>query len=345
MPPPDFGDYTLPTLGEALSKRLSQAGRTAPCFLAFRDVPADCIVVTFHANVGVTFHVPIAGHKLTAERRGFFIHRWLAAAVMFARAFECFPDLTGSAQLWLDDAPRYPGLVFSGNSPGHVCVPDPNFLFSNGYSEARNDVRIEYQPWRDRRDIIFWRGVSTGHRSPGESWRDLQRLRLCLLVKNIGRPDIFDVGLSHIVQIDAHHEMEEIYLHNLIKPHVHQRQFMYYKYAIDIDGNTTSWPGLFHKLIFGNTVIKILSKRGYVQWYYHLLKPWVNFIPVSSDMSEFSDVCLWVTTHPGRAEAIAAAGQELASTLTAARVLDDAATTIADYVRAGDPMISAEHRN
>src|SRR3546814_15147305 len=65
-----------------------------------------------------------------------------------------------------------------------------------------------------------------------------------------------------------------------------QDRILDFKYQIDVDGNTNSWPGLFLKLLTGAPVLKVESEVGFQQWYYGALEPWQNFVPIKSDASD-----------------------------------------------------------
>ena len=58
---------------------------------------------------------------------------------------------------------------------------------------------------------------------------------------------------------------------------------------IDIDGNSNSWPGFYHKLYSGRPLLKIRSSLGYRQWYYDRLKPDYHYFDVKSDLSNFRE--------------------------------------------------------
>ena len=59
-----------------------------------------------------------------------------------------------------------------------------------------------------------------------------------------------------------------------MRDYVPEIAFPAYKFQIDIDGNTNSWPGLFQKLLTGSAILKVASPYGYRQWYYDRLRPW-----------------------------------------------------------------------
>ena len=59
-----------------------------------------------------------------------------------------------------------------------------------------------------------------------------------------------------------------------------------FKYLIDIDGNSNSWPGLFMKLCSGSCILKVDSEYNFYQWFYKYSKPWIHFVPINSDLSD-----------------------------------------------------------
>ena len=114
----------------------------------------------------------------------------------------------------------------------------------------------------------------------------------------------------------------------LIRGSVPAEDFLKFKYQIDIDGNSNSWPGLYHKLLTGSPVLKVASPNGYRQWYYDRLKPWINYVPVQADMSDLAQKIEWLRTNDDQARAIGEAGLALARSLDYERELTLAHRTI-----------------
>lgn len=165
-----------------------------------------------------------------------------------------------------------------------------------------------------RKPIAFWRGNTTGMRV-GEHWQGLPRLQLCELANRPSNQDIFDVGVSSFAQISKR-EAKEVRALGYAKGFVPMSAGTRYKYQIDIDGNTNAWPALFKKLLSGSTVLKIASPHNFRQWYYDELIPWVNYIPVKSDMSDLVEKIYWLIDHDDEAMQIGINGRKLASKLT-----------------------------
>ncbi len=201
------------------------------------------------------------------------------------------------------------GLAFSADNPDYTLVPDATFLETVGY---RNDRGPETVPWDERRRTALWRGATTGMLVTG-NWRDLPRAKLCELA--LAHPEILDAGFSNVVQLPQS-VAEEIESAGLIRGYMPVQEFQRYRYQIDIDGNTNSWPGLFHKLLSGSPVLKVASQFGYSQWYYNQLVPWVNFVPVSATMDDLISKIKWLMQNDEKARSIGLAGRELALSMT-----------------------------
>ena len=219
-------------------------------------------------------------------------HRWGAPA-------------TGRVAVNLEDFGLTPGLAFCENRPDYFLIPDPDFVSTQGYAVARHVFSTTSVAWEDRARTVFWRGSDFGQRVT--NWHELPRVRLCHLALQHG--PLFDVGIT-----DIRHGIfgEEIRASGLMRDHVPTANFNRYRAHIDIDGRTNAWSGLFHKLLSGSPVLKIASPAGYRQWYYDRLKPWVNFVPVASEMSDLVEKAKWLQTHDEVARQIGERGRALA---------------------------------
>jgi hypothetical protein len=181
---------------------------------------------------------------------------------------------------------------------------------------------------------VFWRGELSDHPKTGP-WQEFPRLALCLKAAEPNVNDLFDIGLSGlsgIAQGTDENVARQITEASLVKDMCPIIRFMDYKYSVDIDGNSSSWPGLFTKLLMKNAVIKVASREGFRQWYYDRLIPWQNFIPLSTAMTELYDVSIWLRENDDVAEQIAVRGQQVACSLTFDQVLIDIAPIIRDHI-------------
>ena len=327
-----FEDHRPEHLAAVARQVVAEAGCAVAPSVCVAAAPPDAVSLRFLP--GASFEIGVPAAYPSEERRQFFTNRWMATLGLLAHAKQRYPELRGSTLLWLDDWPSAPGLAFCGNAVSHVLIPDQVFLETDGYSTVRAEVARTARPWGERADLLFWRGASTGNRAllRRARWQDLPRFKLCLHTRDAARPDLFDVGLSDIVQVWDEGERAAIAGAGVLRDAAPQMRFMDYRYSVDIDGNTCSWPGLFTKLLMGVTTLKVDSEMGFRQWTYDQLVPWRNVVPVAADMGELVATMEWLRAHPRAAEDIAEAGQRLAQSLTHAAVLDAGAAIIARFV-------------
>ena len=257
---------------------------------------------------------------------------------LFAAYAKNWPGERGSVTFNQWDAGLSPGLAMCDNRRGFFLVPCNAFTRTHGYEEARQYFTQHNVRWEERRSVAFWRGATTGAmEDPSRGWRSLPRVRLCEIGQ--AHADLMDVGISAIVQAEDRAATEEIQQSGIVKPFVPWNEFQRFKYQIDIDGNTNSWPGLFQKLLTGSPVLKVASPHGFRQWYYDRLKPWINFVPVESGMSDLVAKIRWLIAHDDAARQIGELGQALALSMDFAGELKRAVPTITAALRyfAGRP--------
>ncbi len=327
-----FSAYTpedLTTLARAL---FASANSSARPTVRFKKMQPSELTIAFSRAQAIEFTCP--EQFASAERRDFFTNRWLACWPLFAAVKQIYPLLQGTCTLWVDDFARGPGLAFCGKSVGQTLIPDPVFFETNAYEDLRDYCTQNWISWQDRSSTCFWRGASTGIREHLRvvSWRDIPRVRLCLAASSCPEREMFDVAISHVVQIHDRQELEEMAQSGLVKAERPLTDFMSYRFSIDIDGNTCSWPGLFTKLIMGVTTIKVESIQGWRQWYYDRLIPWKNFVPLSESMEDITQVLIHLRAHPREAEEIAYRGTKLVAELTMNAVIEEAARSIYDLL-------------
>lgn len=238
----------------------------------------------------------------------------------------------GTVAINLGDAGHAPGLTFCDWRPGYFLIPDSMFMDAYAYKGIREHFAQRPIPWEQRSSVAFWRGTTTGQATdPQVGWRSLPRIRLCEIAAD--NPDLVDAGITKVIQINSPDANDWIANAGLLRPHVPPESFQQYKYQIDIDGNTTSWPGLFIKLLSGSVVLKVPPRDGLEQWYYDRLKPWGNFIPLEPDMSDLPSKVRWLRQNDRAARTIAEAGLRLAEDLTYEKEIGRAAPTIAAAIR------------
>jgi hypothetical protein len=303
------------------------------------DLPADAVTFQVRGNTARF----LLGHCLFEPAREGLLQRWADIYPMFDAFMNSSHRVDGKVTINLGDGGRQPGLVFSSNARHHFLIPDALYMDTQGYDSPRRTVQENNVPWRDRLPVALWRGSTTGlvpHSERG--WRDLPRIRLCEIARD--NPLIIDAGITNVVQIEDPAAADWLRSAALMRQHIPSSCFQKYRYQIDIDGNTNSWPGLFQKLLTGCPILKIASGEGFRQWYYDRLQPWINFIPVAADMSDLIEKITWLLANDEAARGIGEAGRELAESLTYEREIMNAAPVIAAAIRTAvrQPMIDLE---
>ncbi len=209
----------------------------------------------FHINEEI-FH---------SDQTEFYLARWIHLIPLY-KVYSQYDDIeAGSVYLSLDDRAGPPGLAFCELRPEYFLIPDNSFVLWRSYQAEREHYAQNDIAWEHRKPVALWRGSTTGFaKDRRNGWRSLQRVRLCEI--GLEHPDLLDAGITSIVQFAEQSVVDEIRNSGLIREYVPATEFNKYKYQIDIDGNTNSWPGLFTKLLTGSPVIKIASPFGFRQW-------------------------------------------------------------------------------
>ena len=208
----------------------------------------------------------------------------------------------------------------SGASERNLLTPDTPFLRSGGYLPFRQRVHRNYIEFKDRRDMVVWRGATSGGETvPGQrprpfSW--LQRLDVCHVLSRGPNAASCDVGVS-----DTHHtprpeRLEQIEKAGLLKPWMDQIGFMNFKLALDIDGFSNGYQGLFRNFLMGCCVLKVGSPSGFRQWYYGRMSAWEHYVPIASDLGDLDEIVARCLDGSIDVEGIARRGSEFGWSLT-----------------------------
>jgi hypothetical protein len=283
-----------------------------------RSVGDDCATVRFTktADGGGIFGIS-PGFRGAAGQDGreeLIAWRLLAILPLFL-AYAASARVAGSCIVNLGDEGHRRGVAFCNlRSMDVLLVPDPYFVSTRGYEGLRNSVALDVAPWEERRPIALWRGNTTGYRTSGDVMQ-LPRLMLCRLAARPENADYLDAGVTEFAQLRSD-EAELVQRSGLARDFIHAQRFQHWKYHVDIDGNTNSWPGLFQKLLSGSAVLKVESGGPYRQWYYDRLKPFEHFIPVANDLSDLIEKIQYLRSHDAVARKIGAAGRKLALSMT-----------------------------
>jgi hypothetical protein len=293
------------------------------------DASSDVVHLTVRGKVGkFVFHAGLFQSPAVEP----ILSRWVDIFPLFDNFMTSPHRVDGDVDISLGDAGLRPGLAFCAKNSGYFLIPDTAYLDQNRYQAMRDWFINNNVAWANRRQVGFWRGSTSGiPMDPELGWRGLPRIRLCEI--GTRRPDVLDVGITGITQIDDPAAKDWLTERNMPRAHVRAESFNNYRYQIDIDGNSNAWAGLFIKLLTGSPVLKVNSPEGYQQWFYDRLRPWINFIPVESGMTDLVEKVEWLRAHDDVARKIGEAGYDLANELTGEQEIAAAAPVFAAAIR------------
>jgi hypothetical protein len=264
--------------------------------------------------------------------RNVLLKHWIQCLPLYCEFRKIYPTKTGFVVINLEDFGSVPGLAFCDFRPEFSLVPDPIFLQKRAYAQEKELYGFAPIAWENRKPIALWRGVTTGFFDCNgqriQRWQDLPRIQLCFVSQKNKR--LIDAGITEIVQLEEKNLEETFRRLDLHRNHMNISHFHEYKFHIDIDGNSSSWPGLFTKLCSGSVVLKVTSPCGFRQWYYDRLIPWHNFIPIKKDLSDLIEILEWLNQHDKVAQTIANNGKFLAESMTLDGEIARAMPIIAD---------------
>mmetsp|Transcript_24187 Transcript_24187/g.51048 ORF Transcript_24187/g.51048 Transcript_24187/m.51048 type:complete len:926 (+) Transcript_24187:247-3024(+) len=126
----------------------------------------------------------------------------------------------------------------------------------------------EMYPWEKKTNQVVWRGRITGYTYPDG---DRPRGKLVQYAKNF-------LDIMNIKPVTENSKMK-------------QDDFMKFKAILDIDGN--AWSARLGKLLCYNSVV-VKVEPEYIGYWEKELHPWVHYIPVKSDLSDFENVIRYV---------------------------------------------------
>ncbi len=293
----------------------------------------------FYSNSTTFYSIRFPRQLVNIHLARFPSAKLLQTHKLFIEFLKSYPDLKGSFLISWHDIPKPKNnqnivdqnqkfICFTclKTDPLGLCIPDDFFLETQAYEQFRQQVKQQWLPWCERKPICYWRGASSGSLLTTENWQNNRRIRLCNLAKEYNDRQFIDAKITRLTPTKERGVKQLIRNANLVDNYIPTSEFIKYKYVIDIDGNSNSWPGLFTKLLTGSCVLKIESP--WMQWYYNSLKPWVNYVPVKTDLSDLIEKISWCRQNDDKAREIGANGRELALSLTMETEIPKAYQTI-----------------
>lgn len=165
----------------------------------------------------------------------------------------------------------------------------------------QNDV-----PYREKKDILVWRGATTGpgfninHNNPRHTSR-------AVLVSKYAetKNTKIDVGLNELTNTVKNYQGE--YYSKFLKPSIPLTKMLSYKFHISVEGHDVATN--LKWVLYSNSVP--FCPPFYVQsWILEdELVPWTHYIPVKGDYSNLEERVEWALNHQDHCEEIAKEGR------------------------------------
>ncbi|OJD14563.1 hypothetical protein ACJ73_09071 [Blastomyces percursus] len=183
--------------------------------------------------------------------------------------------------------------------------------------------------WEDKEDSIYWAGSTTGGHTTAENWRSSQRQRLALMTQNETHPitllkrvksprnsrnhnasestwesypstiseisPYLKVRISSVIQCDDNACRDQEAAFNTSAAGRDSIAASYRsRYNIDLDGNGLS--GRFYRLLRSNSAV--LKQTIFHEWHDDWLVPWVHYIPVNMNLTDFPEIVRYLIREP-----------------------------------------------
>ena len=207
-----------------------------------------------------------------------------------------------------------PGLRFDRDCGSREpLIPDLYLLAEIAkWEKAGRSLEIyKGPPFLERQKKLFWRGSTTGpFINSLEEFRANHRVQACLhTIREL--PAHADCKIARIVQTpeEIRQEARQFLKENKILSRIiDSRDFAQYQMFLDLPGNASAW-GSSLRYLQGMLVFRVGHQHELL--YYDRLEPWVNYIPVASDLSDLKAGVEWALLHQHEAAKIALNGQAI----------------------------------
>ena len=162
---------------------------------------------------------------------------------------------------------------------------------------------VDKYPWGSKKNLLFWRGKTTGGRYTKENWRTFPRTKLVDRCHQSDMSTKCDAAFYGYVQCDNNVPglLEDSF--GGVKSPIPMPEQMQYKFVASLDGNGPC-SGRIEKLLSGNSVIfKADSER--IEFYYEGIKPNVHYVPIQADMVDLAEKLEYAFHHDDQMRSIA----------------------------------------
>lgn len=170
--------------------------------------------------------------------------------------------------------------------------------------------------WEDKKEVAFFRGSATGS---GVTPETNQRLHLCLLSHQwrCQGADVLDAGITSWNLRDKKRFGEPLtYIKPStlpfgLTPFVPLYEQARFKYLIYVEGHCAA-NRYANLMSLGCVILKVASTcEASNMWYFPLLRPYVDHVPVHADLSNLASQIEWCKSHDEECARIAAEAQRI----------------------------------
>lgn len=240
--------------------------------------------ITFYINVG---DYPII-HKDKTK------HPWNERFVHECNVYPKKIDCVFSRSIITDD---HEDLLFPSRDFIHVVYDKDNIIKKTNFNFSQ------------KKNMCVFRGSHTG------SDRTINNTRIQAKILSLQYPDYLDADITITFPYYMFDTTSNVgFVRTVIddkniidyesdsKSMSLEEQCEKYKYILHIDGFVAAWR-LAKEMLLMSVILKVESE--WIEHYYHLLKPWIHYIPVKKDLSDLIDIIIWCNDHENECQQIA----------------------------------------
>ncbi|MDX2050350.1 MAG: glycosyl transferase family 90 [Rickettsiaceae bacterium] len=205
-------------------------------------------------------------------------------------------------------APIFAFAINKNLRANKILIPDALTLMDSKLSDEIRKINNEI-PWDSKIDKAFWRGSTTGWIDGSddsdpeitiENYSKFPRFKLVEISEQY--QELLDAKFVNFVHMN---EATKNYIATkfALAPSANKLAHLSYKIQINIDGNSSTYPGFLWRLLSNSVVLK--QETEDMQWFYNFVKPMIHYVPVKSDLSDLIEKIHWIKSHDQEAKIIA----------------------------------------
>lgn len=164
-------------------------------------------------------------------------------------------------------------------------------------------------PWNKKINKAVFRGqyayqtwkLNAYHREQAKTWTEVNRGRLYQICEN--HKDLFDVGFNKVGNNRTNEKIPTV----AGIPFEDQQA---YKYIISV-GTNANWAERLRTHLFTSSLL-VKHEAECVEWFYPLMKPWVDYIPFNLEMSDLIQNIKWAQINDFECEIMVQNANEIA---------------------------------